>query len=183
MRLAKLVLVSASILIFGRSGWTQDANKVGKSTSDHGILGYLDPKTGTFKPKAQLGEQPDVTFTTVTGEFVFSFTITIKSTLPTGTVLTCGGSATVFEESSDVQHAETASVTATRSGSTATCTVTIPYSWALASASSDTVSLEYEVAASGGTSGLVARTSNHSLVPIKVPASGATTTETVAVTI
>ena len=132
---------------------------------------------------AQLGDQPDVTFTTVTGEIVYKMTITIKSTIPTTSTIICDGTATTFDASSGVSHTESASEAATRSGSTATCTVTIPYSWALASASSDSVTLGYDVTASGGTTGLVGRVSEHTLVAIHVPANGATTTETVAVTI
>lgn len=183
MRLAKLVVVSAPILGISGLGWTQDANTSRKSTSAHGILGYLDPKTGAFRPMAQGDVQPDVTFTTVTGEIVYKLTITIKSTLATSAEILCGGTASSFDDTGGVSHTEEANVTATRTGSTATCTVTIPYAWALASASSDSVSLEYDVTASGGTSGLINRSGSHSLVPIKVPASGTTTTETVAVTI
>ena len=179
MNLTKLAVISAAALAFTCSAWAQEKHS---STTSHGIMGYLDPKTGAFKPLAQSGGNPDTTFTTFTGEFVFKFTVTIKSSIPTSTPIDCEAQADVFDESG-VSHDETAEVVASRSGSTATCTVTIPYSWALSTASSDGVSLSYNVDAAGGTTGEIDRESDNSLVSIKVPANGATTTETVAVTI
>lgn len=80
---------------------------------------------------------------------------------------------------------EIAEVAATRSGSTATCTVKVPYSWTLSDATSDTVSLEFDVVVptalitSNTTPGrFSSRTST-----IPMPANGATTDETVDVTI
>ena len=179
MKFTKLMLISAAALAFACSGWAQVKQT---STTSHGILGYLDPKTGAFKPMAQTGVNPDVTFTTYTGEFVFKFTVTIKSTIPTSNPVVCQAEANVYD-SSGVSHDEIAEVTATRSGSTATCSVPIPYSWSLSTATEDEVSLSYNVTAAGGTTGEIDRESDHTLVSIKVPSNGATTTETVAVTI
>jgi hypothetical protein len=144
---AKFALLSVCLFALTSPAWTQEASQdaiATKSASTHGILGYLDAKTGAFRPLAQASElSPALSFTTFTGEIEYKITVTIKSSISTSTPIACSGDASVFDETSGVSHDEEATVTATRSGSTATCTVLIPYAWALASASSDSVSLGY----------------------------------------
>jgi hypothetical protein len=182
---AKFAVLSVCLFALTSPAWAQEEASqdalTTKSSSSHGILGYLDAKTGTFRPMVQAEEpSPALSFSTFSGTIEYKITVTIKSSIATSTPITCSGSASTFDATSSVSHEEEATVTATRSGSSATCTVLIPYAWALASASSDTVSLGYTITA-GSTA--VARVSSHSLVSIKVPANGATTIETVAVTI
>lgn len=127
---------------------------------------------------------------TFTGKLVFSFTITISSTLPTTDTVACEASASLSDVGAAGQGPiinELAAVAATRSGSTATCTVNIPYSWSLINSSTDAVQLSYVIsvptAAITGTNGLPARVSTRTFASIKVPASGMTTTETIKATI
>jgi hypothetical protein len=78
------------------------------------------------------------------------------------------------------------SVAATRSGSTATCSVSIPYSWRVSSASDD-VYISYDISAppqplvSG--SAFPRRYSGQPVATITIPASGTTTTYSIAATI
>jgi hypothetical protein len=180
MKLWSIILVCAFCVGITPALWSQSSNE-----TKLGILGYLDPKTGAFRPLPQNPAEDDEAVTpaaATTGKFVFVFTITIASTsLATDTII-CTANTNVFESG---LFLESASAKAAVKGSTATCAVTIPYSWPLKSASTDTVSLRYEVIASGAATagGLPNRISSQSLPTIKVPANGATTTENIASTI
>lgn len=180
-RLLILPAVLACFLGLNINLWSQSIPAV------NGIRGYLDPHTGIFHsmPHPDLPEADVPPPTTFGGKFVFNFTITVSSTLASTAKIFCQASATTEDVAALNFIAETASVTATRSGSTATCTVTIPYSWNLTSSSSDKVSLTYSIIAgvSSTTVPVATRTSEQSLKTISVPANGATTTEAIAATI
>jgi hypothetical protein len=80
-------------------------------------------------------------------------------------------------------YEESVNATATGSGTTRTCTLTIPYAWSLGTQSSDSMTITY-IAVGSSTSPVAQRTSGLSpLETVKVPASGATTTVTAAVTL
>ena len=125
------------------------------------------------------------TSTVFTGTVTITITVTLKTTAITtvtctGSVLTEDGattaSPTIYEESD--------TVTATGSGTTRTCKVSVPYSWSLSSQSSDTMSISYTVLGTEGTTQALERTTNRSpLATDKVPANGATTALTAAVTL
>ena len=51
------------------------------------VLGYQDAETGEFRPLEKI--VPDVTTAPTTGEFEVTFTITLKSTVPTGGSVLC----------------------------------------------------------------------------------------------
>jgi len=185
MRIVKTILVCVCLLGLAQPVWSQKANEPSKAAP--GILGYLDPKTGAFRPLVQNPpeeEEVEPAIAATTGKFVFNFTITIASTNLGGDTILCSANASTFEVPG-LTAEESASVTAKVSGSTVKCTVTIPYSWPLKTASTDTVSLSYSVEAFSGsiTTAELARISSQSLPTIKVPATGATTTETIASTI
>jgi hypothetical protein len=152
----------------------------------HGIVGTLNPQTGTFKPliKPTVIEDLEVAplaTTPTTGKFVANFTISVKSTIPSADVIACTLEASVADITSGHIAEETASVAAVRSGSSATCSVTIPYSWILTSPTLDMVSLMYTISTPyGGTSAtaLPSRMSIQTISTGKVPTSGATTTIT-----
>lgn len=156
--------------------------------------GTYDPLTKTFHPLSGLKPgtiTPDVTGPTYTGKLVTQFTITVASTFPTNAPIECDVSAFAIDNASVAPRffTEGASVAATRSSATsATCTVTIPYSWSnLLTPSSDTVGLNYVLFAytlptSTGTVALTRYTAQD-LATIKLPASGATTTNSVKATI
>ncbi len=143
MRIAKSILVCVCLLGLAQPVWSQKGNEAAKPTP--GILGYLDPKTGAFRPLVQNpveDEEVEPALAPTTGTFVFNFTITIASKNLGGDTILCSANADTFE-TTGLSAEESASVKATVTGSTAKCTVTIPYSWPLKSASSDTVSLSY----------------------------------------
>jgi len=179
----KIVLVLACLAGITQFAWSQNAD----NATGHGILGYLDARTGAFKPMVQTPAEEDqasaaAAISPTTGKFVFNLTINVVSSLPSNEVIVCSATANVFDIPSITTITEEASVVASRSGSKATCTVTIPYSWPLSTASQDKVGLGFSVSANS-TTGVLGRLSNHSLPSIKVPSSGATTTQTLNATI
>jgi hypothetical protein len=175
MRIAKVLLICLGCLIAVPAVWGQAANSQAKS----GILGFLDPQTGAFRPAPQAvaaeGEEPALT--TYTGTIDVTLTITVKSSGLTN--FTCTATTFVMDNltgGSPVTYTETNTVAATGSGSTRTCTLAIPYSWALATASSDAMSTSYTVQGTTGASGLPQRmASRDPLDSRRVPSSGATT--------
>jgi hypothetical protein len=183
MKLVKLSFAVACLLTLVASGFAQTAD----ASQSKKTFGYVDTKTGLFHPltRAIQSEESRAAITPTTGKFVFNVTITVSSALPTSAVIVCevvGGvaDATSGEFSNDVV------VTATRSGNTASCPVTVNYSWDLASPTKDTVEFDLTVTATTGTVGgenFSQETFIAPAVTAKVPANGATTTETVATTI
>jgi hypothetical protein len=155
-----------------------------KSSSRTGILGYLDPATGAFRPVPAVADDgtPPATVTTFGGTITVTFTITVKSTNLTS--FTCSVNASVIDDpgASERIYDESSTATATGSGATRTCKASIPYSWALATQSTDSMSITYIVFGSA-TSPVAQRTSGLSpLDTTKVPANGATTALTADVT-
>lgn len=129
-----------------------------------------------------------------TGKFVFTFTVTVSSTVPKNGVVVCTAYASVSESSGQSIQQHAIGIV-TPSAGKATCTVNMPYSWTLATASSDKVVLSYRVevdygyefTASNGTGTAVQLASsnlvNENLATISVPLDGATTKESVSATI
>jgi hypothetical protein len=183
MRISKVLLICLCCLIAAPAVWGQAATVAPKP----GILGYLDPQTGAFRPLPQAvddsAELPALT--TVTGTINVTLTITLKSTGIT--TVTCSIDTSVSESSTSGlrSYAESNSVAGTGSGTTRTCSLSIPYSWSLSTPTSDTMSTFYSVGgAATATGGLPTRGS--SLIYLdtrKVPASGTTTSLTAAVTL
>jgi hypothetical protein len=159
------------------------------ASATHGILGYLDPKTGAFHLLPALQDSEPPATTTVTGKIVANFTITVDSTVASTAKIGCEFEATLVDVTTGNTLLETAASAVTRgSGTTVTCTATIPYSWTLGSASTDKVSLSWGIVSpvttsASAPSGFPFRLSQHSMGTISVPANGATTTETIAATI
>jgi hypothetical protein len=130
-----------------------------------------------------------------TGKFVFTFTITVSSTLPSHGVVSCRASASVFESTSGQNIQQDAHGVATLSNGKWTCIATMPYSWILATPTSDKVNLSYsiesdyglQVTASNGTGTVVVPFTvdkvNQNFGSISVPLNGATTNEAVNATI
>jgi hypothetical protein len=75
-------------------------------------------------------------------------------------------------------------VAATGTGTTRTCKLSIPYAWSLTTPSTDSMHTSYSVLGSTGTTGLPQRSASRSpLDTRKVPANGAITALTAAVTL
>lgn len=183
MRIAELLLICICCTMVAPAVWAQTAD----ASAQPGILGYLDPHTGAFRPVpsgAGEVEEPDA-LTTFGGTITVTFTITLKTAGLTS--ITCSVNVSVLDQitTSPRTFIETATATATGSGTTRTCKVTIPYSWGLGSQASDSMTTTYSVFGSASaTPGLPTRSSTLSpLDTRKVPANGATTALTAAVTL
>jgi hypothetical protein len=160
------------------------------------VLGYYDPSTGTFSPVHQSTTETDAatTATTETGELIVKYTITVKSAIPKNGVVGCSASAETGDAAGDYEERATGVATLV-SGTTYTCSAIIHYSWKLDTPTTDKISLTgsstidygYEVTATNGTATLVQPIEDRGSVPsipsISVPASGATTTVDVSVTL
>jgi len=179
MGLTRVLLISACLFAASLPAWGQAANS-SSTSSQPGILGYLDARTGAFRPVPAPALDDDAeaaAATTVGGTVTVTFTITVKTTGLT--VFIC--SAEVSTLDAGTMYDESASVPATGSGATRTCKVSIPYSWSLTAAASDTMSTVYTVIGSGAT-GAQRSSLRNPLDKRKVPANGATTALTAAVT-
>jgi hypothetical protein len=175
----KLLLICMCCVMVAPVVWGQTENGPAKP----GILGYLDPHTGAFRPVPSGAEESPDALTTFTGTITVTLTITLKTTGLTN--ITCSGEVSVIDAATTSARffAESNTVVATGTGGTRTCKLTIPYAWALATQSSDNMSTSYVVFGSTGT-GPPQRSSTLSpLDTRKVPANGATTALTAAVTL
>jgi hypothetical protein len=178
--LSTLLLACVGCLAISQSLWGQSTSAAG------GIRGYLNPRTGAFHPTPLVADtdadaQPAATV--FGGKFVVNFTITVASAIPTTDPISCAVSLAFEDNLAAGGHIieEEVVVTGTRSGSTVTCKATLPYSWTLVTPTTDMVPLSYTISSAGATSPF--RLSSQSIATIKVPANGATTTETVTATI
>ena|ERR1700681_3742988 len=179
MRITKLLLVCMCFVMIAPAVWGQTANGPAKP----GILGFLDPNTGAFRPVPSAGADGPEALTTFTGTINLTITVTLKTT--TLTNVTCSESVFVFDAAttSPRYFSEGNSVAATGTGNTRTCTLSIPYSWALATQPNDTMTTGYTVGGAKGT-GLPIRSSTLSPLDTRsVPANGTTTALTAAVTL
>lgn len=184
MRITKLLLIGMCCLIAAPAVLGQAANRPARP----GILGYLDPHTGAFRPLAQATEDAEVeppAITTFTGTITVTLTITLKSTGITN--ILCSTEVSVEDSITTGGRflGEINEVAATGTGTTRTCKLSIPYSWGLATQSSDTMTTSYSVTGTGSTAGAPPVRSS-TLTPLdsrKVPSSGTTTALTANVTI
>jgi hypothetical protein len=182
MRITKLLLICICCVLVAPALWGQNANS---QAAKPGILGYLDPKTGAFRPvpMATDEELDPTTFTTFTGTITTTITITVKSTGLT--TIGCSLEADVEDNITTAfrSYDESVSAVATGSGSTRTCKLTIPYSWSLATQPSDNINVSYLVFGGTATNVTARTTALSPLATKKVPSSGTTTTLTAAVTL
>jgi len=183
MRITKLFLICVCCVVVTPAVWGQAASAPVRP----GILGYLDPHTGAFRPVPSAVEDgaEAAALATFGGSITVTLTITVKSTGITTVTCSAGvsvedaittGVPRIFEESNVVA--------ATGTGSARKCVLTIPYSWSLASQSSDSMSTTYTVSGSAASNGLPQRSSTLSpLDTRKVPINGTITALTANVTI
>ncbi len=181
-----LTLVLAFAAVTSASGQTSAHKKT---------FGYKDEVTGEFHSFTKA--VPEATIAPLTGTIQVTFTITLKTAVPTGGSVYCSTDTSATSLSLTAQTAtsynETSYVVAKVTGSTATCTVNTPYSWQIAPASStvqNSLDGTYTVGilpANTGGSLLQAvedRVSTSSFVTgAKVPATGAVTHYAVNVTL
>jgi hypothetical protein len=183
MRTTKLLLICIFCVMVAQAVWGQTVN----SQAQPGILGYLDPHTGAFRPVAPAAEaDADLVpaLTTFTGTINVTLTITLKTTGLTNISCTEGVSVLDAITTGARILAESNSVLATGTGTTRTCKLSIPYSWGLSTQSSDNMTTTYTVVGTTGTAGVPLRSSTLSpLDTRKVPANGTITALTAAVTL
>lgn len=182
MKMTKLLLICLCCLLVVPTAWAQTANSQAKS----GILGYLDPHTGAFRPiPAPIDDSADsfATVTTFGGTITVTFTITLKTTTLTSIICTVDVSTTDAATTAPRFFAETVTGPATGSGTSRSCKLTLPYAWGLTTQASDSMTISYGVAGTGA--GAVTQRSSGltPLATMKVPANGATTALTAAVTL
>lgn len=181
MNVSRIIVGMIVCILSSHPSWSQEVSPA----STNGALGYFDYSTGAFRPVHQMEDFDSDSLAAISaqaGTITVNFTVTVKSAIPAGSPITCGVSANVTEASFTAINiiSEAAAVAATRSGNTAKCTVTIPYNWTVLNPATAKLSLSYTLSASkAGTTGLLIRSSNGSIASIPVPASGATTTQTV----
>src|ERR1700692_977768 len=180
MRIKKLLWICMCCAMVAPALWGQTVN----SHASPGILGYLDPHTGAFLPVPQPDASVDINAaTTFTGTVTVTLTITLKTTALTN--ISCTGSLSVVDGTMTPRvFAESDTVAATGTGTTRTCAISIHYSWGLNNQATDNMSTNYSVFGSTGQTGLPQRI--RTLSPLdtrKVPANGATTALTAAVTL
>jgi hypothetical protein len=141
MKTWKTALVIACVFGLTHLIWSQSLNEnpIGS------ISRSLNSRTATLTsptPGSTLSPEEIAALTTVSGTFVFKFTIKVLSTIPKNSVILCGAEPSVSESTTGISFTESASGIATFvSGSTWSCTATIHYSWALSTPSSDAVRL------------------------------------------
>ncbi len=182
MKSLTILAVCVCLSAVSLPAWAQAANGTAAATTHgRGILGYLDPQTGAFRPKrTQVSAPVDSTTVSITqGTFVVGLTVNVISSFPSGETYICSAISEVFEETSGLDFIDTASVAGTRSGNTVTCTVMIPYYWPLATPSQDTVNVSFSVIATGPASanGQPTRETDQTIVAsYPVPAQFKTTT-------
>jgi hypothetical protein len=174
MKITKLLLICLCFVIAAPAVWGQAATTAAKP----GILGYLDPHTGAFRPVPQVakaeGLVPDLT--TYTGTLNVTVDITIKSAGITNVSCTATASVIDNEMSSPTVFTETDVVAATGSGTSMTCSLKIPYLWVLATGPSDTISTSYTVTGTAVSGGLPQRMASRDPLDVRsVPGNGAVT--------
>lgn len=181
MKVKRLMLMCVCCLVLAvPATWGQAAN----SQAAPGVLGYLDPHTGAFRAlPAPIEEDSSVAAaTTFGGTINLTITVTVKTVGLT--TVTCSMNTTVLDGLTvPTVFTESDTVAATGTGATRTCKLSIPYSWSLTAQATDMMSTGYTVIGTTST-GLPQRTSSRSpLDSRKVPASGAITALTAAVTL
>jgi hypothetical protein len=181
MEITKLFLVCMWCLVAAVMAWGQETN----NQPQPGILGYLDPQTGAFRPAHPAAQEFQLSaLPTFTGTIDLTITITVKSSGLTS--ISCTGHISVDDAAgTGSKHNEYKTVAATGSGTTRTCTVKVPYAWGLSGQPYDFMYTGYSVfATAGSATALPQRTVSVDLFDSRnVPANGAITNLTAAVTI
>src|ERR1700736_2836469 len=92
MSIAKLLLICLCCVLATSVVWAQTAS----GTATRGILGYLDPHTGAFRPLPQVAEEtPETPLATFGGTITVTLNITVKS--KNINAIVCGASVSVVD--------------------------------------------------------------------------------------
>ncbi len=155
MKISRMIVAFVCFVGLTQLVWSQSGRVAAAGNHQQGIPGFLDPQTGMFSTKLQSpGGSVDDTSSAAAvvywGTYVVTLTISISSTLPSGSIVTCSASLAVSDfgsGGSEGTYYEDGSALATGTGSTRTCKVTIPYSWLVLNGPTDMVSISYDVSA------------------------------------
>jgi hypothetical protein len=193
MKLFKAFLVMVFATTVAGTAWSQGADT---GPSPGTIPGYLDLRTNSFRPIHVHPVASPASVSASTGTIITTFAITVASTIPAATQITCNVTASVIEINSSFEVTnnivDSATVLASRNvaAGSATCTVKIPYSWLLLTPSGDQANLSYDINANTALAKttkadtLINRNSTQTFDIISIPGdNGATTNESVQATI
>ncbi|MGH6872981.1 MAG: hypothetical protein ACREHE_15910 [Rhizomicrobium sp.] len=181
-RFSMAACAAAAVFLAGQGAAAQGA----RSDPHMGVFGLLNPD-GTFKPLTTPQFAPAaLSAKTWNGTLTATITISVASTLPSGTTVHCGLNASVggVAPNGAVDSVyENDQVTATGSGSTLTCHLSIPYQWLLFASTAaaelrDTVQVGYQVIAVNASGD--GRLTTASIATLSLPAPGVTTNFTVS---
>lgn len=91
----RTILVGLCLIGLSITAWGQTLNQ----PSVFGTPGYLDPRTGTFRPIAPPATDSEDVLppAATTGKVVLHLTVTLQSTFPTTESYSCGLTATTFD--------------------------------------------------------------------------------------
>jgi hypothetical protein len=131
MRKSSLAAAAAITLSFGLTGSVAAFAQADPSAPHKKIFGYQEAGTGVFHSLNHV--VPEATTAPLTGTFEVTFTITLKTAVPTGGSVLCTtdfiASQTSETTGASTDYDEEADSVAKVTGTTATCTVNTPYSW------------------------------------------------------
>lgn len=134
MRMRQLMVASVCLIGLTQLGWSQD-----RASSEKGIPGYLDPRTGTFTARIPAKAAAAV-YSGTSLLFREQFNITITN-YDQNTADTVACSADIYEyDDANGEFYDSASVIATKSGSTYTCDVPVLTLWTLQTPTTDSIS-------------------------------------------
>jgi hypothetical protein len=145
------------------------------------IPGFYNTRTHQFIARDQ-SAAPDASATTkYTGTLNFDFKITLLEPVPSGYVILCFASPSLFDNNYQNYFDYYDEVAAKVSGSTATCTVSIPYSFSPITPTSDSFTTSYGVFIEPASQSTIPATLqepsfNGELAAFDLPATGKTTT-------
>jgi len=146
MKILKVILVMVCVMGVAQLVWSQGTLQ----NEEHGIPGYLDPRTHTFTARVQNDVSP-VADAAPPGTYYFgtvtvTLIISVASTFPADTVIACTGTASVDSDYYNGTFYEKAGVVAPAvSGGKTTCTVSMPYYWQLSTPGSDAITVTFSV--------------------------------------
>jgi hypothetical protein len=182
MKITKMFFAVAGFLLLAANAFAQ----LSTPNESPWSLGFSDPKSSVSDGVTEPNSAEAQTTTPTTGTYVYNFTITLVSKIPAGTKIACIGQLQVATDSALVGGVgATATSMATISGNTATCTASISYAWNLGSPATDKLSRIVQITAPP--QAVLGAAPYHGtqihLGNIAMPANGATTTESVSITL
>jgi hypothetical protein len=159
-------------------------------------IGFVLAPLGRTQAPSPANADALLAASTTGGKVVFNFTLTVNSVIPKNAVIACEAHIDINESSGQSITEKGFVLAHLVSGNQWACSVVIPYSWVLATPTTDKARLSYKIAiadalqltATNSTATtvlapLAPREADQGIAFISIPLNGATTTETVNVTL